>query len=55
MATVAHGFTHFDRTFAKGDEVDDDDPVVTLMPDRFEAKRKSVKKSGGQPPKPKEA
>ena len=28
MATVAIAFTHFDRSFAKGDEVPDDDPLV---------------------------
>ena len=35
MATVAHAFTHFDRTFAKGDEVDDTDPLVTGAPYLF--------------------
>ena len=56
MATVARDFTYFDRTFTKGDELDDTDPAVTLMPHMFEQKSKPVKKQpGGQPPKPKEA
>ncbi len=36
MATVARGFTHFDRTFVKGYEVADDDPLVALAPHLFE-------------------
>lgn len=36
MATVARDFTFFDRTFAEGDELDDSDPAVTLMPHMFE-------------------
>ena len=36
MATVAHAFIHFDRTFHKGDEVPDDDPLVALAPHLFE-------------------
>lgn len=55
MATVARDFTYFDRSFAQGDEVDDTDPVVTLMPQMFEKKSKVKKQPGGQPPKPKEA
>ena len=35
MATVARDFTHFDRSFAKGDEVPDDDPLVTGAPHLF--------------------
>lgn len=43
MATVARDFTHFDRTWIKGDKVDDDDPVVTLLPHMFEPKKKAAK------------
>lgn len=35
MAVVAHAFTHFDRTFKKGDKVNDDDPLVTGAPHLF--------------------
>lgn len=35
MATVAHTFIHLDRSFKKGDELDDDDPLVTLAPHLF--------------------
>ena len=35
MATVAHNFTHFDRTHNKGDEIPDDDPLVTGAPHLF--------------------
>ena len=48
MATVARDFTHFDRSFAKGDEIPDDDPLVDGAPHLFEApvlKKSSVKKS----------
>lgn len=43
MATVARDFTYFDRSFTAGDEVDDDDPVVTLQADKFEPKKKAAK------------
>lgn len=56
MAKVAVNFTHFDRTFKKGDELDDGDPLVAAAPHLFEqGKPKVSKQPGGQPPKPKEA
>ena len=48
MATVAIAFTHFDRSFAKGDEVPDDDPLVAGASHLYEApapKKSSAKKS----------
>ena len=35
MATAAVDFTHFDLTMHKGDEIDDDDPLVALAPHLF--------------------
>lgn len=44
MAIVARNFTYFDRAWTKGDEVDNDDPVVTLLPHMFEPSKKKAAK-----------
>ena len=45
MATVAVDFTHFDRTYTAGDQVADDDPLVSGAPHLFVGNPETLEQS----------